>query len=327
MRLNLSSTARWAENAVTVAGAANGAAGSSLDQLQLNFNIFFDENDILYIADYWNARVVLIGSNSTTAIRVIGQEFPVNMFTFNGPGDVFVTSTSIYVMDTWNYRVQKWTRSFSDPVTVAGLCGVSGSSTNMQAFSHAFNLFVDIYGNLFVSDFPNHRVMMFPSNSRSGTSGVIVAGTGNTGSLSNQLNEPCGIFVTDDRALYIADSINHRIQKWIIGATSGITVAGIGTAGNAASQLNYPTNILIDLNGYMYITAFHGHRVVRWALGSNFGECIAACTGHWGIGSNQLTNPTGLAFDSSGSLYVSDYTNSRVQKFQILDESSILSIC
>ena len=324
--LTLSPTVRWASNGTTVAGFANGTSGSSLNRLQRNFAVYYADDDILYIADSWNDRIVLIASNSTTAIRVIGRGSSTNMLTFNGPNDVFVTQNAIYVMDTGNYRVQRWLRNFSDPVTVAGLSGVEGDSTNMIALSDSYNLFVDKHSTLFVTDYGNHRVMMFPWNSKSGTSGVMVAGRGIQGAHAHQLDGPSGIFVADDRSLYIADTNNHRIQKWTIGGTYGLTVAGTGIAGSRLSQLNSPYTVLVDFNGYMYITDYGNHRIVRWAPDSTDGECIAACLGGSGISPNRLYGPSSITFDSRGSLYVNDYRNNRVQKFAIVNDTSIISV-
>ena len=324
--LNLSPTARWTQNGITVAGVGNGASGSALDSLNNNFGVYCADNDILYVADGLNNRVVLIAPNSTTAILAIGQGSSDSMFAFNQPNDVFVTRTFIYVMDTLNYRVQRWTRNFSDPVTVAGLSGAKGGSASMMALSDSYNLFVDKYGSLFVGDYGNHRVLMFPWNSRSGTNGVMVAGRGVQGAHAYLLDGPSGIFVTDDRSLYIADTNNHRIQKWTIGATYGLPVAGTGVAGSGLSQLYWPYTVLVDLNGYMYITDYGNNRIVRWAPDALFGACIAACSGGWGIGPDQLNAPSAITFDSSGSLYVSDYGNNRVQKFKLLNDTSIISV-
>lgn len=80
-------------------------SGSSPDKLYQNHDLFWADNDILYIADAWNNRIVLIGPNSTTAIRTIGGSSQPDLFAT--PADVFVTRTSIYVMDSGNFRVQK----------------------------------------------------------------------------------------------------------------------------------------------------------------------------------------------------------------------------
>ena len=324
--LKLPPTARWNQNGNTVAGAANGAHGSALNRLSDNFGIYFAD-DILYIADEGNNRIVLIARNSTTAVRVIGRDSQSDMFTFNYPNDVFVTRTSIYVMDTWNFRVQKWSKDLNDAVTDAGVSGVNGSSNNMATLSDAYNLFVDNHGNLFVGDYGNDRVMMFPWNSISGTDGTIVAGTGIRGSDARQLNGPGGVFVTDDGILYIADTDNHRIQKWIIGQSLGVTVAGTGISGSDLSQLDSPYTVLVDLNGYMYITDYGNDRIMRWAPNARAGECIVSCFRNSGISSNQLNEPSSITFDSDGSLYVNDFGNNRVLKFELLNETSMLSIC
>jgi sugar lactone lactonase YvrE len=126
-------------------------------------------------------------------------------------------------------------------------------------------------------------------------------GAGGSGSNNNQLNQPYGLFVDENGTIYIADYKNHRIMKWYSGATSGIMVAG---------------------NEYMYISEYGNSRITRWPPNANYGECIAACTGTTGTASTQLYEPYSLAFDSNGSLYVSDTGNNRIQKFQILPNNS-----
>ena len=310
--------ARWAKNAITVAGSTIGTNGSSLNQLTLNFGVFWADG-ILYVADARNSRILFIAPNSTTAIREIGGSFQPG--TFNAPADVLVTATSIYVMDTWNFRVQKWSKNFFDPVTVAGISGQKGNSSDMTMLANAQNLFVDNYGSLFVGDRNNHRVMRFSWNSTNGTAGVIVAGNGSPGNASNQLNLPSGVFVTDDGTLYIAECGNHRIQKWFKGAESGVTVAGTGIYGGGVLQLNCPIKVLVDLSGYMYITDLGNHRIMRWGPNAGQGECIVACSGYSGLGADMLYYPTSMTFDSSGSLYVNDWKNNRVQKFEMLNET------
>jgi sugar lactone lactonase YvrE len=111
-------------------------------------------------------------------------------------------------------------------------------------------------------------------------------------------------------------------MKWISRASPGILVAGSRVAGNSSSQLSYPTQIILDTNDFMYISDSHNHRIIRWNPNSTFGVCIAACTGTRGIGPTHLNNPHSLAFDSNGTLYVSDWKNHRIQKYQILDYHS-----
>jgi sugar lactone lactonase YvrE len=174
-----------------------------------------------------------------------------------------------------------------------------------------------------VSDTWNHRVLFFRSNS---TNFSIIAGNGSPGFDNTQLNHPYGVFVNDVGTIYIADRWNHRIIKWLLNASSGILAAGNGTAGSYSTQLNSPTQVILDENEYMYISEVGNSRITRWAPNSKFGECIAACTGVSGITLTQLREPHSLAFDSNASLYVTDWANHRVQKFQILNYQSEYSI-
>jgi hypothetical protein len=104
--------AEWAQNATTVAGASNGISGSNLNLLYHPYGIDIVDDNTLYISDAANDRVISVQFNSAIATAIIGQDSQSNMFTFNSPTGIFVTRTSIYVMDTYNFRVQKWSRNY-----------------------------------------------------------------------------------------------------------------------------------------------------------------------------------------------------------------------
>ena len=64
--------------------------------------------------------------------------------------------------------------------------------------------------------------------------GSSVAASGSTTSL---LYYPIDVFVDNIGAIYVADSRNYRVQKWLPGASSGTTVAG-GSTGTGLNQFN-----------------------------------------------------------------------------------------
>ena len=277
------------------------------------------DNTTLYIADSVNDRVVAIRPGSTNATLILGSGSGAAGNQFNQPTDVFLTSSSIYVLDASNYRVQRWPRNGSNGTTVAGT-GTVGTSAANHKFGVSYGIYVDKYGYLYVSDTANHRVLSFPSGSTNGTSGAMVAGTGVAGSGPSQLNGPYKVFVDDDLTMYIADTNNHRIQRWTYGACSGATVAGTGAAGSGLNQLSSPTSVVVDANAFMYISDRGNDRILRWFPGSCTGECIAGCSGTSGTATNKLSAPSSLAFDSNDILYVSDKSNNRVQRFSILGD-------
>ncbi|CAF5197765.1 unnamed protein product, partial [Rotaria magnacalcarata] len=168
----------------------------------------------------------------------------------------------------------------------------------------------DAQSNIYVSDYTNHRVSLWAAGNT--TAGKVVAGTSNgvAGSGINQLNGPWGIFVTSNGTLYIVDQNNHRVQRWLRNATSGSTVAGqSGVAGAFSYQLRSPTSITVDQYGYMYVLDSGNKRIQRWWPGSTYGITV--------VSSTSMLNPRGLNFDTSGNLFVADYSNHRILKFTV----------
>jgi sugar lactone lactonase YvrE len=305
--VNELSIASWAENGTTVAGQANGTAGSGANYLYWNRGISITSDDMLYIADRVNNRIVYVNLVGIPIVHIFGG-YGSNIDQFNYPSDIAVTNTAVYVLDVNNVRVQKWSRNGTNPITMPG----------DETFDSGYNLYVDSDNNLYVSIYSDHQVVCFAPNSPDWT---IVAGIGIAGTSGNQLNNPNGLFVDDAFTMYIADTGNNRIQKWTYEASTGITVAGnsSGLSGSSLTLLWSPESLVVDTDGYMYIVDRGNNRIIRWPPNATSGVCIAACTGNTGTEANQLYYPIDVAFDTNGSLYVSDDGNSRVQKYQILD--------
>jgi DNA-binding beta-propeller fold protein YncE len=68
--------------------------------------------------------------------------------------------------------------------------------------------------------------------------------------------------------------------------------------------------------GTVYVVDQGNARIMRWVKGATKGSVIVGGNGNGGQ-SNQLNVPFGLSFDRHGNLYVVDYVNNRVQKFNI----------
>ena len=133
----------------------------------------------------------------------------------NNPMGIFIdvnNASILYVVDSGNHRVQQRTIGASSGTTIAGTTGVGGSALNQ--LNTPRSIIGDSDGNLFISDTNNHRIVMW---TRGATAGVVVAGTnGVAGSLSTTLNFPNGITFDADKNLYVADSNNFRIQKFLV---------------------------------------------------------------------------------------------------------------
>ena len=76
-------------------------------------------------------------------------------------------------------------------------------------------------------------------------------------------------------SLYICDTNNHRIQKYLKDATSGTTVAGIsGAYGSLPVNLYYPSSILLDSSNNIYVADTYNNRIQFWSPSAPNGTTI-----------------------------------------------------
>ena len=125
--------------------------------------------------------------------------------------------------------------------------------------------------------------------------------------------------------IYIADHNNNRIRKV---STGGIisTIAGNGTMGYSgddiaatSAELFGPTEVAIDGSGNIYIADYENNRIRE----VNTAGIIFTIAGTGADGYNgdniaatdaELNNPTGIALDGSGNIYIADEDNNRIRK-------------
>ncbi|CAF0867721.1 unnamed protein product [Adineta steineri] len=148
---------------------------------------------------------------------------------------------------------------------------------------------------------------------------IVAAGTECSGSTSNTLSNPRGIFVDTNLNLYVADCGNDRVQLFLSGQVTATTVAGITAAGTIS--LDCPSDVALDGGGYLFIVDSNNNRII--GSGPNGFRCIIACASTSGSSSSQLSSPSTFSFDSYGNIYVTDQgSNNRVQKFMSIPNTT-----
>ena len=240
-------------------------------------------------------------------------------------------SGNLYIADRLNQRIRK-VDSTGNISTVAGTgtAGFSGDGAAATAaqLRNPRGVAVDGSGNLYIADGSNQRIRKVDSSGNIST----VAGTGTAGfsgdgaaATAAQLNSPEDVMLDGSGNLYIADTLNHRIRK--VDSSGNIsTVAGTGTAGFSgdgaaatAAQLSNPQGVAVDGSGNLYIGDRGNHRIRKVDSSGNISTVAGTGTaGFSGDGAAataaQLRNPSGVAVDGSGNLYITDRLNHRIRK-------------
>lgn len=104
------------------------------------------------------------------------------------------------------------------------------------------------------------------------------------------------------------------------------TIGGSGTGGFSgdgaaatAAKLNGPSGVAVDLAGNVYVADAYNHRVRKIAktgtISTIAGKGTAGFSGNDGAATAaELKNPTGVAVDNAGNVYVLDFGNNCIRK-------------
>jgi trimeric autotransporter adhesin len=211
----------------------------------------------------------------------------------------------------------------------AGATGDGGAAASAQLNSPGATA-VDSQGNVYIADTANNEVRkVTPGGTITRIAGTGTPGSSGDGAAANSatLNAPGGVALDAAGDIYIADTRNNKIR--VIDAVTGniSTVAGTGTAGYtgdqstpAAATLSGPTQLAWAQTGVLYV-ADTGNSAIRAIapkeslITTVAGSANAGFDGDGGPGqAAQLQNPSGVAVDNSGNVYIADTGNNRVRR-------------
>jgi uncharacterized protein (TIGR03663 family) len=212
----------------------------------------------------------------------------------------------VYVADTWNHRVQKFTAD-GEFVTMWGVYGTTEEpAASPGLFWGPRDVTVDPQGLIYVSDTGNKRIQVFTRD------GEPVAQWGGRGAADGRFDEPVGIAVAGDGRTYAADTWNQRIQvfdadhryvsKWAIDTWIG-------------QSLENKPYLAVDETGRVYATDPEGYRILVFASDGTFLTSI----GQYGSDDQSFMLPTGIAIDGEGYIWVADPGTHRVLRLSPLE--------
>ena len=295
--------ARWIMDGITIAGGQK--SGTTLKHLDRPHGVYVDENQVIYIADYGNHRIVewKLGAQSAHVVAG-GNGQGSRTDQLNRPTDLVVDkeTNSLIICDRWNRRVVQWSCRND----------TKRGETIIENIS-CWGLAMDDQGLLYVSDWKKNEVRRYRMRE---IDGIVVAGGNGQGDSLNQLSFPTYLCIDRDQSVYVSDSHNNRVMKWMKDATKGSVVASYQSERHDLTQLNGPRGLFVDLMGTVYVTDRWNHRVMRWCKEMTQG-CVIVGGNQGGEKANQLNIPEGLSFDRYGNLYVGDWGNNRIQKYAI----------
>ena len=175
---------------------------------------------------------------------------------------------NVYVSDFRNNRIQKFDSngrfikawgSVCNMFTDEGCIDMDGSGPMKKGdgqFMGPVGVNIDKDGNVYVTEYFNHRVQKFTSD------GKFIRKFGSVGQKDGQFILPMGVTTDDMGYVYVADSGNHRIQKF---DSDGKYVAKFGSLGSENGQFNNPYDVALDAGGNVFVSDRVNARMQKFA--------------------------------------------------------------
>ncbi len=289
-----------------------GQPGTGQGQLNFPRAVTVDKAGNVYVADSGNNRIVVFGPDGTF-LRQWGSTCKLDTGEgcvdggkgqFNEPWGIAVGADgSVYVSDTWNHRIQKFTNT-GEFVTMWGSFGSTGGELGQENLLYGpRTVTVGLDGNVSVMDTGNKRVQVFTPD------GAFVQQWGGGGVVEGRFDEPVGLAQDGDGNWFVADTWNKRIQKFnpVFEYQAQWPVNGWPSQ----SVVNKPALAVDPERKLVYAVDPDNYRVLAWDTNGAF----KATWGMYGNDQQSFTLPTGIAVGPEGKVYVADGDSHRIMIF------------
>lgn len=227
----------------------------------------------------------------------------------------------------------------AEAVIGQGSYTTTGPGATASTLHEPKGLHLDSSGRLWVADYFNHRVLMFENAAtlpEFGATPDLVLGQPNFTTVSSGVSEtgmngPVGVFVDAADNLWVADSDNFRVLKFasvssLSNGAAATTVLGqpnfnSSIPGTSVSQTENVAALVVDADGSLWVADYGNQRVLRFDDAATLGNGAPAdgvlgqvdfTSSIVGTTAETMAEPSALALDPTGTLFISDFNSNRV---------------
>ena len=276
LRFNNASTKTDQPNADGIIGQTDytsGTSGLSSTKFDMPQFIYIDVNGNLWVPDQGNNRVVKFSdiNNKATdgtaaADLVLGQADFTSRGTgtttssMNQPNGVCMRGTTVWVSDTWNYRVLRFDNPTANGAAANGMLGITSQwGPTQRKIEMPSDLEIDGNGNLYVADYNRVLIYLDAAAKADGANADYLLGQSEwiadqagTGANGFDVSWSEGLAIDNaNNKLFVADLNHNRVLEFT--ASSALPVELIsftGSANGSSVTLNWQTATEVNNYGF-----------------------------------------------------------------------------
>jgi predicted membrane-bound mannosyltransferase/DNA-binding beta-propeller fold protein YncE len=284
-----------------------GHTGTEPGQLNMPRSLAVAGDGSLYIADTGNHRIQVFSPEETLANSwgTFSGDTPTPAAgAFFEPWGIAIgPDGSVYVTDTWNHRVQKFTAEGE----FVNAWGSLGQAETPFALWGPRGIAVDAEGQVYIADTGNKRIVVYSPE------GEYITQFGTSGFGPGQFNEPVDVAVAQDGMVYVTDTWNQRVQAFSPNGNGGfIPELEWDIVGWYGQSLDNKPYLAVD-DESVFVSDPEGYRILQF---DRQGEFVRAW-GDAGGTAERFRLPTGIATGPDGGVWVADTGNGRVMRFSL----------
>ena len=231
----------------------------------------------------------------------------------------------------------------------AGTVGDADGPARSASFRQPMGIAVHTDGTAYIADSTNQLIRKIANDTVSTYAGLTISrdakgfpeGTLLDGPLNQSMfQQPQGLDIDREGNLYVADAENHSIRK--ITPQGVVTVAGDGVQGHQdgreeKARFHSPADVAVANDGTIYVADTLNHVIRKitpkgrvTTLNSLSERIVELSSGYveragdyrdGKLSEAKFNEPTGIALDAQGNLYVSDSGNQRIRYIDLKNET------
>jgi DNA-binding beta-propeller fold protein YncE len=167
---------------------------------------------------------------------------------------------------------------------------------------------------LYVTDIEQDQVLVYDADSLKLKRRIGTAGTKHASTAIGDFARPAGVAVDADGNLYVADTLNNRIE---IFDGDGKFISTFGKAGDGPGYFARPKGVAIDSDNHIWVTDGMQDRVQ--VFNQDF-QLLITFGGH-GLLPGMFQGITGITIDKQNRVFTSEIFPGRVQQFRYVTDA------